>query len=203
MNINTILLRRKNKMLVPASKGETPRALIAAFNLNIQSLGYTLSPRAIRALERISEPTATKLLDEALTTLKELRGVRNYHPMYPNFPKQVMEADLVELYLNAICHYISFVIVDITGNPDNIWLPKYDKEKRALLDEKFKVTIIDLMSENEVAELATAIATSNTSISASDKDDLRQFHGYGHLAFPKVVPNKENLAILGALFFDS
>jgi hypothetical protein len=202
MNVNSVLLRRKNRMLVPASTGTTSRALIATFNANVQSLGYSLSPRLIKALERTSEATSVLLLEEAVETLKKLKGVHAYKPMYPNFPQQVMEADECELYLNAVTHYISFMIVDWTGDPDNIWLPKYDKAKRAPLEEKFKARIIDLMDEEEVAAMATAIATSNTSISETDKDDLRALHGTGRLSFPKLVPNKENLAVLGALFID-
>lgn len=203
MNVNTIMLRRKNTMLVPTSKGTTPRAVIATFNANLQNLGFTLSPKVIKALEHTSETTAVRLMDEALTTLKEVKGMRNYRPMYPNFPKQVMEASDAELYLNALVHYLSFVIVDLTLNPDNIWLPKYAKEKRALLDEKFKVTVIDLATEKDVEALATAIATSNTSLSPTDKDDLRHLYDMGHLDFPELVPNKENLAFLGALFMNS
>lgn len=202
--VNEILLRRKNKLLVPASS--TPvcsRRLIAAFNLNIQSLGYTLSPRLIKALERASETTATRILEEALSTLKALKGAHAYRPFYPNFPQQVMEAEECELYFNAMLHYWSFQVVDQTGDPGMIWFPKYDKVKRAKLDEKIQLRVIDLATEAEAEELATQIATSNTSISQTDKDDLRQLAKRFYLTFPKLVPNKENLAFIGALFIDS
>lgn len=201
MNLNAILLRRKNKMLVPTG-GRTPKALIAAFNLNIQSLGYTLSPALIRALEHTSQTTATKILSEALITLKDLKGVRNYKPFYPNFPLQVMEATDCELYFNAMNHYWSFLLVDLTGDSSLIWFPKYDKEKRAHLDEKIELRVIGLATEKEVTELGTQIATANTSISASDKDDLRKLYEYGFLEFPSLIPHKENLAFMGALFFN-
>lgn len=204
MSVVNILLRRKNRLLVPVTNGgRTASRVIASFNTNIQSLGYTLSPRAIRALERTSEVTTVHLMETALQTLKLKKGVHAYSPMYPNFPKQVMEASECELYFNAFFHYFSFQVVDHTGNPDDIWLPQYDKVRRRHLDEKVKMEVIDLITEEEVHELATAIATSNTSISQSDKDDLRTFFNAGYLMMPKLVPNKENLAHLGSMFIDT
>jgi hypothetical protein len=89
MNLNSILLRRKNKMFVPTSAlFKHDKAFVATFNLNLQSLGYTLSPECIDELQH----TAPILFINAIETLKTLRGDRKYQPMYPNFPKQVMDA---------------------------------------------------------------------------------------------------------------
>jgi hypothetical protein len=57
--------------------------------------------------------------------------------------------------------------------------------------------------KQDVIDLANAIATSNTSLSATDKEDLTALYNFGYLQLPQVVPNKENLAYLGALFFKS
>jgi stress response protein SCP2 len=207
MNVQSIVLRRLNKILLPVSgkrvSAPTPYpALVATFNLNIQALGYTLSPDAIKGFLRLGEASAVLLFDEILTALKEAKGVKNYRPMYPNFPKQVIEASDAELYINAICHYFSFLVVDITGNPDNIWLPKYVKDKREPLDEKVELRVVDLATTEDIDTLTTRLATSNTSLSASDKEELSTLikNGYGKLLdiFP-AIPNKENLAYVGAL----
>jgi stress response protein SCP2 len=178
---------------------------VATFNLNLQSLGYTLSADALKAILCLNEVSATLVFDEVLSCLKEIKGVRNYKPMYPNFPKQVIEASDAELYINAMIHYFSFMLVDLTGDPDKIWLPKYVKDKREPLDEKIELRVLGLATTEDVDKLTTRLATSNTSLSASDKEELRlliMVGGYGNmLEILPAVPNKENLAFLGAMLF--
>jgi hypothetical protein len=214
MNVNTILLRRVNKIAIPSvvagGAAGTPFKpnidIVATFNQNLQSLGYTLSPECFNVMTWLGNPQAFALMEHIITDLKELRGVRNYRPMYPNFPEHVMEASDAELYLNALTHYFSSWVVDVTGNPDNIWLPKYDKKTRKELDEKVQLTVIKLATRAEIDAMATAIMMSNTSISATDKSDLRTLLMLGYSDILEVlprIPNKENLAIVGALLFET
>ena len=205
MNVQSILLRRYNKILVPAIGKKLSLATVAAFNLNLQNLGYTLSPEAIKALSVVSDNSSSNIpsiFSDILHTLKELKGVRNYRPMYPNFPKQVMEASDAELYINAILHYFSFALVDLTGDPDMIWLPKYKKDEREPLDEKVELRVINLATNEDLDALTAALATSNTSLSATDKDDLKALIISGLGRIHEILPNvrnKENLAYIGAL----
>lgn len=211
MSVQSIVLRRLNKvLLLPTSNVKdaafaSHKAAIATFNLNIQALGYTLSPKVIEALSSQSQASAFLVLDEILTTLKEIKGVKNYRPMYPNFPKQVIEASDAELYINAIIHYFSFLLVDITGDPDKIWLPKYVKDKREPLDEaeKVELRVIGLATTEDIDKLTTRLATSNTSLSASDKVELCTLVKAGYLTVTVLdaVNNKENLAFIGAVLF--
>jgi hypothetical protein len=213
-SVQSVVLRRLNKILVGetvarmSERVTTPKNSIATFNLNLQALGYTLSPKVIQAFQHQTTPVSSALqFSSILETLKEMKGVRNYKPMYPNFPKQVIEASDAELYINAIIHYFSFVLVDLTGDPDMIWLPTYVKDKREPLTEKVQLRVLDLATEKDAGDLFDRIATSNTSISATDKEDLRiLLNGgcYGNLTevFP-AIKNKENLAFIGALLVDS
>jgi stress response protein SCP2 len=205
MSIQSILLRRANKIMVSGTRAKGVKTLttaeVATFNLNLQSIGYTLSAQAIEALQRVSHLAANGLLEEIVSTLKELKGVRAYRPMYPNFPQQVIDASDAELYINAIIHYFSFAMVDLTGDQAKIWLPKYDKAVRATLNDRVHLQVINVMTEKDVEDLATRIATSNTSISATDKADLKVFYDAGYLGFPAVVPNKENLAVITTIFW--
>ena len=207
MNVQSILLRRKNKVLLPAGTKTAHKftlnvPAVSTFNLNLQSLGYTLSPTLFRALTNLNGVTAFKIFDDILAVLKEQKGVRNYTPMYPNFPQQVIEADAAELYFNAIIHYFSFRLVDATGDPDMIWLPKYAKDKRAPLDERVNLRVIEVATANEADEIANNLAKSNTSLSASDKEDLKALitAGYGNVEESlALISNKENLAFVGSL----
>jgi hypothetical protein len=183
------------------------QALVATFNLNIQSLGYTLSADAIKAILKLGVTSATLVFDEVLSSLKEIKGVRSYRPMYPNFPKQVIEALDAELYLNATMHYFSFLLVDLTGDSNKIWLPKYAKDKREPLDEKIELRVLGVADKVAVDILTDRIATSNTSLSASDKDDLRTLltSGYGRNIDDMLsrISNKENLAFVSSIILSS
>jgi len=204
MSNNSILIRRANKFLVEdkGTKTRVSNAALAAFNKNLQDLGYTLSAKAIRTLQK---PGVSAPFSEIVDVLKELRGVRNYRPMYPNFPTQVLEADEAELYLNAIFHYFSFVVADAVNDSSVIWLPKYKKDRREPLDEKVQLTVLEIGTEDDLAAIAARIAMSNTSISATDKEDLRSLikDGYLHIGAGQgkvgKIPNKENLAVVGAV----
>ena len=214
--INELLIRRKSLVLVPHpsiyeaefSLGpgqEIPNHLLASFNLNLQNLGYTLSPEVIFRMRSLALDAFLLLAYDILGILKEFRAVRNYHPMYPNFPRQVIEASDAELYINAILHYFSFAMVDATGDQSFIWLPKYAKDRREPLDEKVKLQVLHVARGAEPSEIASQLAGSNTSLSDTDKADLKflyeEFLDRGLFGFPKDVPNKENLAFLGTVFF--
>jgi hypothetical protein len=198
----TMLIRRLNKLIPPQNGGPVADVLIATFNKNIQDLGYTLSPGVIASLRQKGNQEAFKFFSETFTCLKELRGVKNYQPMYPNFPQQVMDASDTELYLNAFFHYFSVWVSDLSGE-NLIWLPKYRKNHREPLKEQVRLTVLNLGSEEDLFKLATRLATSNTSLSETDKEDLKTLINGGYLEIPLKIPNKENLAVIGALSFGS
>ena len=199
MNANNVLLRR-NKILVPVS-AETNQNLSAAatFNQNLQTLGYTLAPEALYEVAKLPLIEMASFLADTTKILKELRGVARYSPMYPNFPKQVMEASDCELYVNAMVHYFTAWVADNTGL-DCIWLPKYKKDHRNPLDEKIQLTVLRPATQLSLFDLTASIVASNTSISPADKSDLVWLITNGFFAIPETVPNKENLALIGATF---
>jgi stress response protein SCP2 len=209
MSVQSIVLRRLNKILIPTpSIGSSKRLqpTVATFNLNLQTLGYTLSSKAVNALMHLSAPTGRKVMDDTLAALVEIKGVRNYKPMYPNFPQQVIEASDAELYINAIIHYFSSTLVDFTGDSSKIWLPKYTKDKREPLNEKVELRVLDLATDTEVHEIVARLATSNTSLSATDKDDLRSLiqNTYGQLeSILPAIANKETLAFVGSILLNT
>lgn len=197
--LNAILLRRESQLLVPTAHGRTAKAVIATFNLNLQDLGYTLAPYAVNVLLERDSAVNLKLFKDTITTLKALRGANVTHrPMYPNFPQQVMEASDAELYLNAIVHYMSSWVSDVSGDVNFVWMPKYRKAQREPLEEKVKLTILGVGNEGRLRAISTAIASSNTSLSETDKTDLKTLMNANVFVLPEVIPQKENLAIVGA-----
>lgn len=205
MGYNTeILLRRKNTIVVsPNEPGHTNAGVVAAFNLNLQQLGYTLSPAAIRQLRLTRAVAAIPLANEVIDLLTKARGsgAGLAHPMYPNFPIQVAEASDAELYLNAFFHYFSVWAADVTNNPDYIWLPRYSKASRTFLTYKVKLTVLNVVPNGDTAlrEIQQQLVTSNTSLSAQDKKDVAELVASGFtIGFDHNIPNKENLSIYAA-----
>lgn len=193
-----VLLRRKSKLLVNKGKNKLPLQYVATLNKNVEALGYTFAPEVLKAMAKLDLNDLVNLYNKTVEVLKALRGVRDYRPMYPNFPKQVMDMSEVELYNNAVLHYISAWVADVINDSNFVWLPTYDKVTRKPLEDKVKLTIIKLGKESDVDELFTNIIGSNTSISQTDKDDLKAYLAEGNVNLPKEIPHKEVLAYVGS-----
>src|SRR5262249_30349076 len=109
---------------------------------------------------------------------------------YPNFPKQVMEMTEAELYFNAIVYYCT------------LQRPEYEKEDRPPLEEQPKYRIIHLGSRDDFENIFTLLARSKSPFSPQDKSDVKwsvsQYGDAIRRLLQEQVPNKENLAFLGA-----
>lgn len=189
---NSIYLRRKNKVYLTEGANKLPANYIATILKNIDSLGYTFSGKLIERLGTLSEKEITAFYKQLVTDLKEMVGAKVKHePMYPNFPKQVMEMSESELYFNAMMHYFGdWIGVRI--------MPKYEKEERMPLLDKVDLKVIDLGSEEEFKGLCRNLIGASTSISASDKEDVAWYvEAYKDTIeelLPNEIPHKENLS---------
>lgn len=112
-------------------------------NENLKSLGYTLRPNDI-----VTIAYDDKLVSSIYNMVKEYIGDVKAKPMYPDFPKQVMEISEAEFRFHQLVHYFStYGIEMLTGSTvDKGWLPDVeDTEKtendKSLLDLK----VIDLI----------------------------------------------------------
>lgn len=185
-----IFLERKSKIVVKTmiSPDKANRVVLVTAIKNIESLGYMFSPEIISILADYSEKNIIKFYEKVSKAIKEIIGVRKFKPMYPNFPKQVMEMDEFELYFNAILHYLSNE------------LQEYKVEKRPALKEKTKIKTINLGTDEEFFEIFKNIIGSKVAMSPKDKEDVVWFISqYGGLLsgyFPEKIENKENLAFL-------
>src|SRR6266545_1203801 len=71
MNRNSILLRRRNKVIVPRGDGSLPLSYTATINKNLESLGYTLSKNVLEALATLSPDDAARFYEELVAILKD------------------------------------------------------------------------------------------------------------------------------------
>ena len=175
---NSVLVRRNGKLIVNQGSKKILSLdldVLGTALKNIESLGFTFSERLLNAVRTMNENEFLHLYDTLIHDLLEMTGAhREFRPMYPNFPTQVMKMDEAELYLNAINHYFSVAVKDLLG----VSLPKnglqdYEKENRSPLIERMDLRVLDLATEEDFVLLIKNLIGAKTSISDIDKEDVR------------------------------
>ena len=199
--INKILLRRKNLLMVQPSnpeyqQRESELTLMVTMMKNVQSLGFTFSKELFDVLRHMNREELKVFYTDTIPALKELVGADvTYKPMYPNFPTQVAEADGIELFVNAIIHYWSFGTL----------MPEYEKDERLPLIDDNKMAILSVGNHEDLMQIFTNLVSSKTSLSAQDKEDVAEIIK-NCVDYPKYLPDeiplKENVALIGKLIIE-
>lgn len=191
--MNAIYLRRRLKVTLPDGSGATPLNVLASLQKNLENLGFLLSEDVIESLKLLSPIQVDAFYQRLIKDLRAMVGAhRQFKPMYPNFPTQVMEMTEAELYFRAIIHY---------------WtrkLPEFEADERPELADKPKYRIIQLGSREDFESIFTLLAKSKSPFSPQDQEDVKWFvaqyrDGIRRL-LPQQIPCKENLGTLGAEF---
>lgn len=175
-------------------------SLALAMQANVESLGHSFTLDALRALSQQSRQELKSIyvwLDGALR--KELGAHREFRPMYPNFPEQVISASDEELLRNAAEHYAG----DWVGARV---LPDYQKKTRAVLDLKRKPEEIRLLSDEDALAVFRQLLNSGACWSKEDQSAAKAFarlwSSSGVLARELrseiALGQKENLAVLAS-----
>lgn len=115
-------------------------------NENLKSLGYTLSPADIAAL------AVSPSLDGFYETVKEMMGSVDAEPMYPGFPKQVMDMEEAVFRFHQAVHYFSTYGMELLfgGEVRLGWLPcPADSGKKAEQDTILPEKVIRLLPAQE------------------------------------------------------
>lgn len=196
-----IYLTKRLRIAAPPAVGASNAPLVATFNRNLNGIGFTMAPDLIAALAAADQAEVVRVCAEALPILKKMVGDHRAHrPMYPNFPKQVMEAGDAELYLNAMMHYWGSFLQDTIGVPMR-FLPEYEKaEREPLPDAEVKLRVIRLGDRRDFDSIFTALVGSNGSLSPADKEIVAWFMKERRVdldsILPASIPQKETLALL-------
>lgn len=204
MSIHEIYLRRKNKVFFTnmtdnnSIRNENLYPVLTMLH-NVNTLGYTFSPEVLNELMTLADFQLEYGYVSIIEALKELVGAhKEFVPMYPNFPKQVMNASDAELYVNAMMHYLG----DWVGLRI---MPDYVKKERKPLKGDVTYKVIDLGTREDFKSIFQNLMSSNTSISQTDKDDLdwlldlfkidfEELKGY----LPSEFNNKEVMAFVSS-----
>jgi len=198
---NTIAIKKLRQVFIPnelASGGSTVagKGSVMTLQANVINLGFIMTSTLTDELSEVEVSTFNKFATDFISILRKIKGADvDYNPMYPNFPRQVMEASEIELWVNAILHYWT------RGQ----WKPDYDKIPRGYAPENVKLVEIDLAtSEEDFANIFTQILGSNESISEEDTKIVKWFlKDYTNLVFPEKIPFKENMSLIGAYMVEN
>lgn len=153
--MNGIYLRRRCRVHVKEGNGSIPVSHVGALQKNIESLGFACSEPLLERLQTLSPEKLGTFYKDLVATLREMVGVhRQFKPMYPNFPEQVMEMSEARLYLNAFLHYL-------TNR-----LPVYEKNERPALADRVDLRVIELGSKEDFESIFPLLVGSKTSLSA-------------------------------------
>lgn len=189
--MNAIYLRRRSKVTVPEGSGATPINVLASLQKNLESLGFLLAEDVIERLKTLNPVQVDAFYQRLVKDLKVLVGAhRQFEPMYPNFPTQVMGMTPAELYFNAILHYWT------------LDRPTTPKEDRPEVEEQPKYRMIRLGNKGDFEALFTLLVQSKSPFSPQDREDVKwfvsQYRDSISRLLPEKIPCKENLAIVGA-----
>ena len=122
-------------------------ARAVTLNVNLQSLGYILSPADLAAL------AVSPSLDGFYRKVRDMTDSVNAEPMYPGFPEQVMRMDEALFRLDQMCHYFStYGVEELFGvEVRRGWLPRL-REKltpRAKQERVLDAVTISLLPAGE------------------------------------------------------
>jgi hypothetical protein len=189
--MHAMLLRRQLKIDVPEGSAALPLAVLATFQKNLESLGFSMSPALADRVATLDVAQAESLHRRLLKQLTALVGAQHLlNPMYPGFPMQVMRLSEAELYWNAQLHY--------WGVQDQVGV----KSPREPLRERPKTRVIDLGTFDDVKAIFAALVRSKSPYSQQDREDVAAFMSQhrDHVArlMPETIPSKENLAVIVA-----
>lgn len=146
MNYDQLLFSELRLVSVKMNKiSLTDGALMRAMTVNeeLNSLGYTLSPKDIPQL------ACADGIESFVARVRDYIGDVKAEPMYPDFPDQVMALEEAEFRFHQMLHYLSTYGIELfTGqNVSKGWLPEMQSTEKteqnpALLEAKV-IALID------------------------------------------------------------
>lgn len=195
MSIQTTLIRHRSavvapELFTPVTPGTDEIQRATTFYIMLEQFGYVPTLELHNLVVSLPQNVFNTWTTSVLEAVKKSKGAEfKYTPMYPNFPSQVAEASEVELYLNAVYHYLG----DLIGVRI---LPDYVKEAREDLDTTTVKYIPLTVADNTVLETLFAnLIGSKVSLNATVFADATNIvEALGYIPVVENIPNKENFA---------
>lgn len=181
-------------ILVPDGHEDDTR-IAASLQAELMNLGHMLDKDAYKAVCKAPRDWILAYHKEIIPFLTKKTGNdMGYTPFYPNFPKQVMEMSEIELFINAVFHYLS----------NGEWSPRYVLEDRRMDFEDVDFKIIKRGTDKDFLTIFSRMVSVSQSLTGNDKEALAWFidNRRANIVLPDKIPFKETLCILAAKGFD-
>lgn len=173
--------------------------------LKCEQLGFSFNSDLLNVVSHATLPEMENFWNWMTKENEKIYGASSYKPMYPNFPKQVIEASEAELLVNAFMHY--------TGDVFGLRIiPSYKEKARKELKEEVTPMRMSVTTEDSIQESFVNYLLSNTSLSVSSKELMKNMFNYllekdadlvESILIENKIPQKENLAFMGAIVLNS
>jgi hypothetical protein len=193
---NDILLRRAGKIVVRTGTGQQSDGVVASLVLEAAQFGYALKPEVIDAFRSVDDSYLVQAHRDLMALLRASVGAhRQFKPLYPGFPAEVLAMSDARLYLNAVRHYLT----------DGKWKPPSIPVSRTALDYFATARRIGIAGPDDLRTIATRLLASKSSLSPTDVADLTWLlkHYRDHLAeiVPEKIAHRENAAIVASVLW--
>lgn len=184
---NEVLFRYRTGVLPPdIREGEAPAQEIAVVGLmNLLSLGFLPSQELMEQIMKAPEKELRRWFAMVQSLIRGSLGADcDLKPMYPNFPRQVIQMPEEEFVIHAMIHYIT----------DGAWIPEFEKEYREPLRFGFQRTL-NLCTEEDYHQVFANMMASMSPLSESDREALVCYlQTEPAPRIPDAIPVKETCA---------
>lgn len=201
------LLFSELRLLVIAKPASelTESGLLKAMTVHeeLLELGYTLSPENLLRLAK------SPSLNGFAQHVHALMGDVKAKPMYPDFPKQVMDMSEAQFRLHQMLHYFSTYDMELlTGQPVAAgWLPEVQDTEKISMDVRLLTAkTIDLLDEPDKYRVPlTAVLSRNERMTDKERKLVQEavLFASAEALLALSVPFKQNLLYLFYTVFQS
>lgn len=210
-SINNITLRHLNGVYVQEQKLNIEKvsnnntlsiAEMATIIKKFQGYGYTFEKDLAEIIFKVDRDYAIDLCREILENIEDFKSDKEYEVFYKNFPKDVMNMEEADIYINQILHYW-FGYVPKHESFKNKKKFEYEESEPAQLVE---LSHLKLVVDSDIEKLFYNLLSSNVTLSSQYLEDVcflsNGFSGDELEEYSKNILMKETLTTLSSYVWE-
>ena len=175
-SINSITLRHLNGVYVQEQKLNIEKASrnntlsiaeMATITKKFQGYGYTFEKKLAQTIFKVDRDYAIDLCREMLENIEDFKSDKGYEVFYKDFPKEVMNMEEADIYINQMLHYwFGYIPKHKNLKNKNIG---YEKDELAQLVE---LSHLKLVADSDIEKLFYNLLSSNVTLSSQYLEDV-------------------------------
>ena len=175
-SINSITLRHLNGVYVQEQKLNIKKASrnntlsiaeMATITKKFQGYGYTFEKKLAQTIFKVDRDYAIDLCREMLENIEDFKSDKGYEVFYKDFPKEVMNMEEADIYINQMLHYwFGYIPKHKNLKNKNIG---YEKDELAQLVE---LSHLKLVADSDIEKLFYNLLSSNVTLSSQYLEDV-------------------------------